>query len=176
MAEVIGPCSTLPGRHHDLPEGTVCDQHPDRPAVARVQGETDSFGAELIDMCQECLDEDRREQAEADHSGVCDWCKNPASRVRPQRDYEEGMSGRVYDVCDACIKRVNDEAEADLEARGYYDYDEPDYDFEDDYDPLDDCRMDMAGQCSLAGTDFCEQVCPQHKALAAHSSEQEGRE
>jgi hypothetical protein len=121
MAEVIGPCSTLPGGHHDLPAGTMCDDHPDRPAVARVQGETDSFGAELNDMCQECLDEHRQWQAESDHSGVCDWCKNHAPRLRPRRDYEEGMSGRVYDVCDPCIKRVNDEAERELEERGYYD-------------------------------------------------------
>lgn len=119
MAEVIGPCSTLPGRRHDLPDGSMCDQHPDRPAVTRIQGETDSFGAELIDMCQECLDEDRREQAEADHSGVCEWCGNHAPRLRPRRDYEEGMYGRVYDVCDACIKRENDDLE--MEDGTYWD-------------------------------------------------------
>ena len=123
MAEVIGPCSTLPGRGHDFPDGTVCDQHNDRLAVARIQGETDSFGAELNDMCQECLDNYRREMAEIDPSGTCDWCKQHKPRLRPQRDYEEGMYGRVYDVCDDCIKRVNDEAERDLEARGYYDLD-----------------------------------------------------
>lgn len=163
MADVIGPCSTLPGRSHDFPDGTMCDQHPDRPAVARIQGETDSFGAELNDMCQECLDEDRKAMAEADHSGVCDWCKNKAPRVRPQRDYEEGMSGRVYDVCDACIKRVNDEAERDLEARGYYDYDEPDYDDEEDYDPIEDCGMMADGQCTLAGSEFCDWDCPRDR-------------
>ena len=50
MAEVTGPISTLPGARHALPAGTMCDEHPDRPAVARVQGETDSFGCELNDL------------------------------------------------------------------------------------------------------------------------------
>lgn len=121
MAEVIGPTSKLPGAGWDFPDGTMCDDHPDRPAVARIQGETDSFGAELFDMCQDCLDEYRREMREADHSGTCEWCKQYKPRLRPQRDFEEGMAGRVYEVCDECIKRVNDEAERELEARGYYD-------------------------------------------------------
>lgn len=34
----------------------MCDDHPDRPATHRVQGETDSFGCEYIDWCQECHD------------------------------------------------------------------------------------------------------------------------
>jgi hypothetical protein len=121
MGEVTGPIRTLPGQGHDFPDGTKCDEHPDRPAVARIQGETDSFGAELFDMCEECLAEYRREMREADHSGTCDWCKEHKPYLRPRRDYEEGMYGRVYEVCDDCIKRENDEAEADLEARGYYD-------------------------------------------------------
>lgn len=124
MAEITGPISTLPGNFHDLPDGTKCDYHPDRPAVARMQAETDSFGSELWDMCQECLDEHRREMREADHSGTCDWCKKHKPRLRPRRDYEEGMYGRVYEVCDDCIHRVNEEDERELEARGYYDNDD----------------------------------------------------
>lgn len=46
MAEVTGPTSYLPGHHCKLPPGTMCDEHPDRLAIARVQGETDSFGSE----------------------------------------------------------------------------------------------------------------------------------
>jgi hypothetical protein len=53
MADVTGPISTLPGAVHRVPEGATCDEHPDRPAVLRVQGETDSFGSETIDYCQE---------------------------------------------------------------------------------------------------------------------------
>lgn len=114
MSEVTGPISTLPGRFHDVPDGQKCDEHPDRDAVARVQGETDSFGAELFDMCEDCLDEHRKYMAGADHSGTCDWCKQHKPRLRPQRDFEEGMSGRVYDVCDDCVRKANEEAEREL--------------------------------------------------------------
>ena len=48
MADVTGPISSLPGSGHSVPDGAMCDEHPDRPAVARVQGETDSFGCEMI--------------------------------------------------------------------------------------------------------------------------------
>ena len=119
MAEVTGPISTLPGTIHDLPEGTMCDRHPERRAICRVQGETDSFGAELNDLCRECLDEDRRQMREADHSGRCDWCHEHKPSLRPRRDYEEGMYGRVYYVCDECIQRVNARDQAYLDSRGY---------------------------------------------------------
>lgn len=119
MAEVTGPISSLPGSGHALPEGAPCDDHPDRPAVARIQGETDSFGSEMNDMCQECLDAYREEMKNADWSGTCDWCKTHKPHLRPRRDYEEGMAGRVYDVCDDCIKRENDELEK--EAGTYFD-------------------------------------------------------
>lgn len=129
MADVTGPISSLPGSGHEYPDGTMCDDHPDRPAVARIQMETDSFGAEMADMCQECLDAHREEMKNADWSGVCDWCKHHKPRLSPQRDHEEGVAGRVYEVCDDCIKRVNDEARAELDAyltdcddyTGYYD-------------------------------------------------------
>jgi hypothetical protein len=156
MGDVTGPISTLPGARHDLPEGATCDQHPDRPAVARVQGETDSFGSELWDMCQECLDEHRREM---DHSGLCDWCHQHKPRLRPRRDHEEGMYGRVYEVCDDCIKRVEAELALEDDDRfgGYED------DYEDDYDEIDDCGMMPDGQCSLAGTEWCDWECPRNR-------------
>jgi hypothetical protein len=50
----------------------MCDQHPDRLAVVRLQGETDSFGAELNDMCTECRDAYREYLRTADTSGVWD--------------------------------------------------------------------------------------------------------
>lgn len=133
MADVTGPISTLPGSGHDMPDGTMCDQHPDRPAVARIQGETDSMGCELNDLCQECLDQEKayRKSPEATH-GMCDWCKKEATDLRPRRDYEEGMSGRVYDVCGACVKKENDELAAEQER---YDLERDDYDDRDgDYD------------------------------------------
>jgi hypothetical protein len=106
MAHVSGPCSTLPGDSSDLPPGSMCDQHPDAPAVRRVQGETDSFGAEYHDCCQVCLD-GLKTWREQERIGRCEWCKNEAKDLRPRRDYEEGMSGRVYQVCGACVSREN---------------------------------------------------------------------
>lgn len=124
MADVTGPISTLPGATHQVPAGTMCDSHPDRPAVVRVQGETDSFGCEMIDMCEECRRADIEEQRNADTSGICDWCKQRAPRLRYRRDYEEGMSGRVYEVCDACIKHQNEEDEEYLSGFDSGDWDE----------------------------------------------------
>lgn len=119
MADVTGPVSTLPGARHTLPEDAVCDAHPNRKAVARVQGETDSFGSELNDMCQECLDQYQawRRSPEA-RSGRCDWCKNEASDLSDTRDIDEGMGGPVYRVCGPCRKKYDDEL---LEELDYYD-------------------------------------------------------
>ncbi len=36
-------------------------------------------------------------------------------RLRPHRDYEEGMAGRVYDVCDACIVKEHKQLVAEDE-------------------------------------------------------------
>lgn len=124
MADVTGPVSTLPGATMATPEGMVCDWHADRPAVRRVQGETDSFGAEYIDLCQECLDETTKHDEES-RTGRCDWCGQQAPDLRPRRDFEEGMSGRVYDVCGACVKREHDQLEAE---RREYDYDDGPWD------------------------------------------------
>lgn len=104
MGDAIGPTSTLPGAGHHLPKGAMCDEHPSRPAVARIQGETDSFGAELIDCCAECRDEIRA-AIRSDLSGRCDWCRQEASDLRNRRDYEEGSTGPVYQVCGQCRAR-----------------------------------------------------------------------
>ncbi|MGY7975507.1 hypothetical protein L1Q33_25460, partial [Klebsiella pneumoniae] len=67
MADISnGPVSTLRGHFCSLPTDSKCDEHPDRLAVRRVQGETDSFGCEYHDMCQECLDEYVKASQEAD--------------------------------------------------------------------------------------------------------------
>lgn len=127
MSEVTGPVSTLPGTRHELPEGTVCDEHPDRPAVARVQGETDSFGSELFDVCQECLDADREwaRSAEA-RSGRCDWCKKDAADLCDRRDYEEGMAGPVYRVCGGCATASDRRIQQELDEydNGHDDWDD----------------------------------------------------
>jgi hypothetical protein len=119
----------MPYSRHDLPEGTMCDQHPKRKAVARIQGETDSFGCEYNDVCKQCLKEiqDYRNSAEA-RTGECEWCHKQATDLRDRRDYDEGMAGRLYRVCGACVQRQNEEAEEELRESGYYDGD-----WDDDY-------------------------------------------
>lgn len=104
MADVTGPISTLPGSSHDVPKGTMCDEHPERTAVSRIQGETDSMGSEMIDCCQECRDE-ILSAVRKGRSGLCEWCKGKADDLREARDYDEGLSGRVYDVCGECRER-----------------------------------------------------------------------
>lgn len=119
MADVTGPISTLPGSSHKVPDGATCDLHPDRPAVARIQGETDSFGSEMNDMCAECLAEHRAylrsPEAAADRSGRCEWCGHNAASLHDARDYDEGLHGRVYRVCRPCLHRRNDEAREELD-------------------------------------------------------------
>lgn len=100
----------LPGTLHVVPKDQTCDKHEDRPAVRRVQGETDSFGCEVFDLCAECWEQYREEMAKADTSGTCEWCKTVVEKLRPQRDWEEGMHGPVYYVCKTCADRQRDEA------------------------------------------------------------------
>jgi hypothetical protein len=111
MADVTGPTSTLPGAHHKVPAGAMCDYHPDRPAVRRVQGETDSFGSEMIDWCEECYKQ-YLEHKEQDSIGICYHCKG-LTPLFPWRDYEEGSCGPVYHLCAPCksaqTKRENEE-------------------------------------------------------------------
>ncbi len=105
-----GPVASLPGavdRSESALSGSMCDNHDDRKAVIRVQGETDSFGCEYHHLCQECHD---AWNAEVDplETGDCDWCKNPSTGLRPTRDTDEGMAGPVYYVCQPCRKKQSD--------------------------------------------------------------------
>lgn len=131
MADVVGPISTLSGATYDVPQGQKCDKHSDRFAVVRIQGETDSFGAEMNDMCQECLDEHRAYLKSPDavehRKGICEWCKNSAEDLRDKRDYEEGMNGRVYRVCGECVKRENERLAAEDDDL-YDSWEDDDYD------------------------------------------------
>jgi len=123
MGHVIGPTSGRPGTRHKLPPGTMCDEHPDQPAVTRIQGETDSFGAELLDVCQSCLDAIQAHQAE-DRTGMCDWCSNHATDLAHQRDLDEGMGGRMYRVCGACRRAESERLDEELAEtrRDFYDF------------------------------------------------------
>lgn len=146
MADVIGPCTTLPGTFHAFKLVTLCDEHPDRPAVSRVQGETDSFGAELIDMCQECLAH-YREQLSDNRNLLeqCDWCKNQSTGLCDRRDFEEGTHGRVYRVCDGCVDKENTRLKDDDEFNWHSD----DWDDRDDYSPHDLVEAESEAQAYL---------------------------
>lgn len=121
MADVTGPISTLPGTGHRVPTGMECDYHPGVAATVRIQGETDSMGCEMEDLCESCA-KARRAQMKAYAAeatcGKCDWCKKQATDLRNRRDYDEGMSGPVYRVCGDCVRRDN--ARID-EENNYYD-------------------------------------------------------
>lgn len=123
MAEVTGPIATLPGSRHTLPEGATCDLHPDREAVARVQGETDSFGSEMNDMCTGCLAEFAARKV--DTSGKCDWCKTPVATRYKRRCSDEGLYGPLYDVCSKCVEKQETALQKELA------------DFNERYGPLD---------------------------------------
>lgn len=128
MADVIGPNTYLPGARLVVPLHQTCDNHPDRMAVARIVGETDSFGSEVGDYCNECDNAIRVQLAGNTNPGRCDWCRNHVEKRRKKRDIDEGLRGPVYDVCDACTDRANAEAEAEC-GEPYY--------APDDYDPAD---------------------------------------
>jgi len=127
MADVTGPIHTPPGAGHAVPDGMMYDDHPDRPATHRVQGETDSMGCEMHDMCDECFKEFKSHGVYSPEE--CDWCKKKATDISPTRDYEEGMCGPVYYVCRACRKRRDERIEQEMRDSGYYD---------DCWDDLDD--------------------------------------
>lgn len=138
MSAVTGPISSMPNSTHSTPAGQMCDEHPTVPAVKRVQGETDSMGCEMIDMCQVCYDAHKNYMLNRDTSGHCDWCKCDKSIVRPHRDFEEGFAGRLYNVCTDCLKKESDSLEEDRASSDdrFVDYgDDFDDDFDDDVSP-----------------------------------------
>ena len=118
MADVTGPISTLPGHLYQTPEGMKCDNHPDRPAIKRVQGETDSFGCEMLDLCEECYKEI---QGYTERCGACDWCNRDVETRRPYRDMDEGLYGRVYLVCKDCRDRDYQRIKEELDEYDKYD-------------------------------------------------------
>lgn len=155
MGDVTGPISTLPGHRHKVPTGATCDDHPDRPAVARIQGETDSFGSELVDLCQECLDayNKYREQAPA-VTETCEWCGAVTTDCTHARDVDEGRAGPVYMVCAGCqrkqAERISEELSS-LEAEDIPDYDDAfDDRTDDELDvPVDEPEFGECEQCKV---------------------------
>jgi hypothetical protein len=110
MAGVIGPNRYLPGQFIKAREGAVCDEHPDRPATYTMIGETDSFGSETHDMCDECRrDAVSEKERDVNAEGLCEICHTMQKGVNESRDPSEGMYGPVYRMCPACKKRIIDD-------------------------------------------------------------------
>lgn len=137
MAYVGGRSSYLPGQKIFLPLNVCCDEHPEVRAIARIVGETDSFGFEAMDMCQECYDNFKTQDTLIE--GICDWCKSSDKDLKYKRDSDEGTSGRVYQVCESCIKAQREKDNSEVEdTDNFIDSDDsvyPDDDF--DFDVSD---------------------------------------
>jgi hypothetical protein len=121
----------LPGRilNRDL-TGQVCyfcDEG--NPAVIAEQGETDSFGYEVNYLCQSCVD-----KPSEPWTGRCDYCKKGPFPLQHTRDYDEGMSGPVYQVCATC-KAAQDQRDID---EWFYMRHGMSQDEWDELDPVDD--------------------------------------
>lgn len=145
MASVTGPISSLPGQTFAPGSQDVCDTHLDRKATHRVQGETDSYGSEMHDMCDECYAEYKDEKAKLGGGvfmGHCDCSPTVEQPMFAWRDYDEGMAGPVHYNCKACKTRIvtqmNEAAAEELEAYGCFDFGEDCYDSPDDFGDLDD--------------------------------------
>lgn len=128
MADVTGPISTLPGARHNVPEGATCDdcasEGKEVKAVVRLQGETDSFGSEMYDLCQACYDA-QKDAPDEMADGCCQWCHKHATDLRPFRDADEGQAGPVYYVCGKCRARDSDKWAkewAEMDRSHHHDY------------------------------------------------------
>lgn len=84
-------------------------------ATTRIQGETDSFGAEYCHLCEACYELDTEIQKyqttkHAEDEAHCEWCKKATKQkdLRHTRDIDEGSSGPVYEVCSECRTKQND--------------------------------------------------------------------
>lgn len=104
MADVTGPISSLPYLRHTTPEGMICDSC-GKPAIVRIQGETDSMGSEMHDLCESCSQNWKKQK----ESGSCDWCHKEAESLSATRDFEEGMAGPVYYICSDCSRKYQEQ-------------------------------------------------------------------
>ncbi|MHA2180094.1 MAG: hypothetical protein ACXAAH_01585 [Promethearchaeota archaeon] len=108
---------SLPGNviklsHNDeICEGYNCNC--DNVATHRMQGETDSFGAEYMYYCKSCLAK-CQEDIDKSEEDNCEWCHTKAS-LQPVRDFEEGLSGPVYYVCSSCAHKQNKRMQEELD-------------------------------------------------------------
>ena len=101
----------LPGDWKKLNQDLICcENHADRKATWRLQGETDSFGAEYDYYCDECRS-NMSKQENFWYEGTCDRCGQDKP-LYPYRDPDEGFHGPVYSACKECrVQILNEMAE-----------------------------------------------------------------
>ena len=117
-----GPVSSMPGSSHSFPVGSMCDQHEDRPAVRRVQGETDSMGCEYMLVCQACVG---KMEEYVPEPAFCKGCKTEQV-LGPWRDRDEGQAGPVYYYCRDCRIELNAFVDESVQEYDNFLYDDDD--------------------------------------------------
>ena len=85
----------------EAPHGSTCEMCK-KDATKIIEGEIDSMGIELINLCDEHYEISKIARNKP-ISGKCDWCPNLSERLIFTRDYaNEGISGPVSYVCRKC--------------------------------------------------------------------------
>ena len=116
MADVTGPVRSMPGSRHVCPENSTCDDC-GAPATVRMQGETDSFGSEMADLCQACYDKIQESCVDLENTpSYCEWCHTVAEGCKPFRDADEGSTGPIYTVCKTCRAADSEKWAAEADA------------------------------------------------------------
>jgi len=109
----------LPGDTKAIDSNEQCDNC-ENTVTKRVQGETDSFGAEYHYVCDDCAAKMKQEDEEYRNILTsCDWCKKEA-KLHTARDFEEGLSGPVYEICDDCASKQNRALREEFDAEEYW--------------------------------------------------------
>ena len=107
------------GSTHQTPapakDGAVCDvcHQPDKERLSPVLADSDSFGVEYANLCQNC----RRKVKEQRAKLPCSRCNNPhPDGLLPMRGEEQEMN--YY--CPPCHKIIQDAIDRDLKAEEAY--------------------------------------------------------
>lgn len=94
------------------PVGKLCDacakENKQVNATVEIIGEVDSFGSERIYLCGNHTTGWLRRNREYVVRGQCDWCNEQDVRLHYRRDPEEGSSGRVYELCLPCTRKMRE--------------------------------------------------------------------
>ena len=133
--------ASLPGSRstpRDDEWGLNCLNHPDVLAVVRICTESDSFGSEYENYCQECMDQPMPEDEEVEEE-CCPECGLMNGPIYPYRDPDEGSHGRVYYQCKVCQTTRADILREEMDMEDDDDYDPFDYIFDD----MEDDGMDV---------------------------------